>query len=221
MPTIIWNNQKLARRYMKHSYIRKYQTYFLIIVIFFFSFSCSSVRYDSIPKQKNLYGSTVIANKINSLLDTLMNLSSIIDQDEARIVAETVIIYPMELANHYELTKPPIFHNILINFGNKKRGLCTHWAQDILIKIESLNLKTFKLYWGIANRDNKFRLQHSTAIVSAQDKGFNDGLVFDGWRKSGDLVWAKVTEDKYVWENLYKDPEREWESIKHLEAGKR
>lgn len=122
---------------------------------------------------------------------------------EARAVAEVAIEYPLQLAREYELTTPPLWHNTLVNLGIKPRGLCIDWTRDLLVRLQTLRLRTLQLHWGVANYDAVFRIEHSTAIVSARRQPLERGIVLDPWRHSGQLFWARVTEDPaYRWRPL-------------------
>lgn len=137
--------------------------------------------------------------KVQKISTNLNALSPTIDPLEAQTIANTVVYYPLQLAKEYKLTKPPLIHNVLVNSGAKPRGLCIHWAEDILKELQKKNLKTVNLYWAVANKGNLAR-EHSSVVVTAKNHDFNSGLVFDGWRHSGILYWTPVKKDpKYKW----------------------
>ena len=53
----------------------------------------------------------------------------------------------------------------------------------------------------MANSDNAFRLEHSTAVISRLGDTFAEGIVLDPWRKGGTLTWVPTKEDAwYNWE---------------------
>jgi hypothetical protein len=130
----------------------------------------------------------------------IMALGNDIDRDEARLAASIAIEYPLELAQQYEITDPPLVHNTLVNLGVKSRGLCTDWAVDLLTRLRQERFRSLELHWGIANYENLFRLEHSTVIISARGDSLQQGLVLDPWRYGGLLYWAKTLEDSvYQW----------------------
>ncbi len=185
----------------------------LVILTILITASCGSVHYNNIQVQENgfiSHSDPELDVKINNLKAALISLAPDVNHEEAKQVAETAILYPLLLANKYELEKPPVYQNYLINSGSKKRGLCIHWAEDILIKLSELDLKSFNIYWAIANRNKPFVLEHSSPVIAPLTHKMNEGIVLDGWRNSGELFWAKVTDDKYEWENRYSDPTRTW-----------
>ena len=48
--------------------------------------------------------------------------------------------YPLDLAKQYDLVRPALFHNTLINTNSKKRGFYYHFTQDLLKKLKKQNL---------------------------------------------------------------------------------
>lgn len=137
------------------------------------------------------------------LQQLLSNLSPLVDSNEAASVAQVALHYPLQLAKKYQLTTGPILHNILVNAGIKKRGLCIHWTEDLLLKLAELNLKSLHLSWGVANKTATFSLEHSAVVVSAIEQSFKQGIVLDGWRHSGELYFSPVIKDKYDWQQEY------------------
>jgi len=134
-----------------------------------------------------------------SLEAALVALGGDIDGNESRLLAQEAVYHSMRLAESYELIRPPILHNTYVNTGVRKRGLCIHWTEDLLKHFEQLELKGFQFFWGIAEGEGLFRIQHSSVVVTAKDKPFDEGIVLDPWRNSGRLYWGLVKEDKYPW----------------------
>jgi hypothetical protein len=137
--------------------------------------------------------------KIDLLQHDLIVLDKSTDPGEARRLAETSVVYSLFLADEYRVIKQPHLHNILVNLGLKKRGLCFQWAEDLMKQFKTLDLKTFNLYEAVAHKGKKFR-EHNTIVVTAKGKDFFEGIVLDPWRYSGELYWASVKADKYPWE---------------------
>lgn len=124
-----------------------------------------------------------------------------VDPEEAARAARIAYAYTHQLALEYEITDPPLVHNTKVNMGLKPRGLCWHWARDMENRLKLENFQTLDLHRAVANADNRFRLEHSTAIISAKGDDFRDGIVLDPWRKGGRLTWAPVAWDRdYNWE---------------------
>jgi len=140
-------------------------------------------------------------DEIKSLQLELLGLGDTVDPIEAQRVAETAVVYPMILANRYDLVRPPIWHNALVNIGIRDRGLCFHWTADLMNRLYRLNTKSFTFYWAIANHDDSLRLEHNSVVVTAKGQDFMGGIVLDGWRDSGRLFWCPVRSDKYPWKS--------------------
>lgn len=121
-------------------------------------------------------------------------------QQEAAVMAQTVLSAAPELAKQYRLIRPALFQNLLINTGIRERGFCYHWAGDLLKALQQLNLKIFQLHWGVAH-DRKLT-EHNSVVITAPAAPFETGLVLDGWRHAGKLYWTLVKKDHYPWKEL-------------------
>ncbi len=138
--------------------------------------------------------------RINELNLALMALGDDIDHDEARSAATIAIEYPLVLAQEYQVSDPPLVHNVLVNLGVKPRGLCVDWTADLMTRLYEERFRSFELHWGVANYESAFRIEHSTVIISARGDSLQQGLVLDPWRYSGQLFWAKTPQDaEYDW----------------------
>ncbi len=135
--------------------------------------------------------------EIAGLQFALTALHPQIQTSEAAQVATLAYSYPCQLAHDYRLVRPPLFHNLLINLRLKQRGLCYQWAEDLAAKLQTLDLESLELHWGVA-REGTFR-EHNTVVITAWQQPFTNGIVLDPWRRSGTLVWTAVTNDSYSW----------------------
>jgi hypothetical protein len=123
-----------------------------------------------------------------------------VDANEARQVAAVSIRYPLQLAGEWHVTPPALFNNVLINWGMHPRGLCYQWADDLTAKLITLHLQTLELHRGIAYQ-YKLR-EHSSVVLTAPGQTFTNGIVLDAWRDCGRLHSAAVTTDKYPWQEI-------------------
>ncbi|WP_439525849.1 hypothetical protein [Roseovarius mucosus] len=141
------------------------------------------------------------AQEVTRLAAAIRGLGPDVDPEEAARAARIAYEHTHRLALEYEITDPPIVHNTKVNMGLKPRGLCWHWARDMEDRLKLEEFQTLDLHRAVANAENAFRLEHSTAIVSAKGDDFRKGIVLDPWRRGGRLTWAPVTEDRaYKWE---------------------
>lgn len=186
--------------------------YFLSLFLVISLSACVPIRYGDV--ETNSKGQLVNMSKeelpdefkyrTDQLYQQLVDLDASIDPQEAREVADSTIFYAMSLAKEYELTWPPIVHNMLVNYGFRPRGLCIHWCYDILALHRSKNFKTMEFHWGVANEGNKkngrFAYEHSSPVVTPVGGDFYGGIVLDAWRDSGELKFGKISDDKYDWQ---------------------
>ena len=148
----------------------------------------------------------IYREKVKQLEQVLVALSETVDKTEAMMVAETALRESAVLAEEYQLVRPAVAHNLLIALGLKDRGLCYHWTEDLMKRLQALDLKSLQLYWGVAHRGSELR-EHNCVVVSAKEQDFSKGIVLDPWRNSGNLFWARVTQDDYPWKIL---PPSDW-----------
>ena len=164
---------------------------------------CGTVHYDNVKMDKSgVPVATRLSQKqkqsMTALTQAIKDLDDSVSPQEATIVAHDSIVYSMILANKYELTYPPLWHNVLVNSKKRPRGLCYHWQRDLIAHMKKKNLKTLDIVEGVAH-EKQYWSEHNTMVVKAKGHPFNSGIILDPWRKSGILVWAKVTEDSYPW----------------------
>ena len=145
-------------------------------------------------------------DKVKQLEQELIGLSATIDKTEARILAETAVREAAVLAEEYQLVRPAVSHNLLVVFGVKDRGLCYHWTEDLMKRLDALDLKSVQLHWAVAYRGSELR-EHNCVVITGSGQPFLQGIVLDPWRNSGNLYWARVTKDSYPWKVL---PPSDW-----------
>lgn len=141
------------------------------------------------------------ADEVARLASAIVALAPEVDREEAARAARVAYTHTHDLALQYQITDPPLIHNTKVNMGLRPRGLCWHWARDMEDRLKQEGFQTLDLHRAVANADNRFRLEHSTAIVSAKGAPYDAGIVLDPWRLGGRLTWAPVHEDAaYNWE---------------------
>ncbi|MDD3324735.1 MAG: hypothetical protein PHN38_06410 [Sulfurospirillaceae bacterium] len=165
---------------------------YVFIVVAFLFLGCAP-KYDALHVRQS---------KVDTLTEDILMLSSSIDANEARVLANEAINFPIILAQKYDLVSPPTFHNFLINAGIKERGLCYQWSEDLITQLKKHHFKTIDLRWGVANA--KEFDEHNSVVVTPKNEDFNKGLLLDPWRDSSRIYWTMVSRDsEYRWsENL-------------------
>ncbi len=156
-----------------------------IFTIIFALNSCSSIKYSSTYSIKDNY-------KIEKLTNMLTELGG--DKNEAKELATLAVTHSKKLANDYNLVSPPQYHNFLVNSGQRERGLCFHFVEDLMKEINSRGFKSFDFKWGRANPD-KLDEHNVIVVVKKGSSDFNNGVILDAWRNSGNLYFIKVKDD--------------------------
>lgn len=116
---------------------------------------------------------------------------------EAQAVATTTLSTLSELQKRYRMIRPALLHNLLINARFKKEGFCWHWTRDLKERLAKLPLKEYDLLWAKA-REGSFR-EHNALVIVSRGMPLKEGLVLDGWRRSGRPFWIPVKNDRYPW----------------------
>lgn len=170
--------------------------------------SACSVHYDEVSFDKEKKITTVSAIeggdqvKIKDLTSAIIKLGPNIDPNEAAWVAREAVLYPKYLANQYRLMWPPNYQNVLVNTGQREKGLCYQWARDMTSHIGKRKYKTLTMQRAVANQGGKF--EHNVLTVAALGKGVEDAIILDPWRHNSILYWVKTKDDpNYQWTKYY------------------
>ncbi len=138
--------------------------------------------------------------EIAQLTQGILDLGPGVDPEEASRAAHVAYQYSHQLALQYQITDPPLIHNIKVNAGLRPRGLCWHWATDLEARLKQEDFKTLELHRAIANADSKIRIDHSTTLISRRGDTLYQGIVLDPWRYGGVLFWSPTLKDtRYKW----------------------
>lgn len=134
----------------------------------------------------------------------LVKLSPSVSPDEARRVAFTAYTTGRQLAAEWRMVKPATVQSFLIHIGARKAGHCFQYANELLLRLDALKLRTLELHWAECN-PREFD-EHNVIVVTARRQPFEQGIVLDNWRNSGRLVWGPVKGDPpFRWQ------ENQWE----------
>lgn len=166
---------------------------FLIIITIFFS-ACT-VKYDNNILKESSYQQS----RINYLSNMIQELSILVNKEESRAAAYEAIKHSRELANEYTMITPPTLHNVLVNINMRDKGLCYHFANDLMAHLQKQKYKTFKFFRIVSNKGEYD--EHGSVLLTRDDIKFENSIVLDAWRDSGELFFIKVKDDKeYKWE---------------------
>jgi hypothetical protein len=176
---------------------------FIITALFFLN-GCAHINYPGISTRDyenpvRISTESTYRDRMEILKKELSALDEDVDEDESRLIAKEAILFSFFLAKEFRIIRPAILHNILVNMRFKERGLCVHWTEDLLEHLRRLDLKSFQLHWGVAHHGETWRVEHSSVVITAKGQDFEDGIVLDPWRHSGNLYWSLVKKDRYPW----------------------
>ncbi len=137
---------------------------------------------------------------VAALEQALLALGPDVDAAEAARAARLAYSVTADLKREYRITNSPLVHNAKVNMGLRERGLCYHWARDVQTRMTHGRFASLQFDRLVANAENPFRLEHSTAVVFARGDMWRNGIVLDPWRTGGTLHWDQVRDDvKYGW----------------------
>ncbi len=159
---------------------------FIFFLAFIFFSACSSIHYNK------LYDPIKDKAKEEKLAKMLYRVSG--NAQESKELAHLAITQGRALANQYHLVSPPLYHNFLVNSGLRKRGLCFHFVEDLMKEINKRGFSSFDFRWGRANGD-KLNEHNVIVVLGDKEQNFNNGIILDAWRNSGELYFCKVKDD--------------------------
>jgi hypothetical protein len=133
-----------------------------------------------------------------ALRNRIAALSPSVRPEEAQRVTQCAYTTGRELKREWRVVWPPGLQNFLVNTGARKGGLCFQWATELLLRLDSLKLKTLELHW--AESYETTASEHNVIVVTAVGQPFQRGILLDNWRYGGRLIWGPVTGDpQYHW----------------------
>jgi len=133
-----------------------------------------------------------------SLRRRIAALSPSVSPDDARRVVYTAYMTGVELRRQWRVVWLPGVQNLLVNIGARKGGLCFQWATELLVRLDALKPQTLELHW--AESFVNTGAEHNVIVVTARGQPFEQGVLLDNWRYSGQLVWTQVAMDpEYHW----------------------
>lgn len=128
----------------------------------------------------------------------LESLPGALTPDDARRLAIGAFEAADRLHARYRPLRPPQLGNLAFYLGLRQRALCCHWAEDLLRELSRLELPSVSLHWGVAHLGSRLR-EHSAVVAVPQGASFEQGMVLDLWRHSGELFYVRADQDRYPW----------------------
>ena len=135
------------------------------------------------------------------LANQLIALSPRVDRNEAKLLADFAFATVARLRQEYRMFGTPIFNNFLIYHGLRKRGYCYQWTEDLLVSLDTLDLKTLELHWA-ESYAGTYR-ENNCLVVTPKGQPFERGMILECWRHFGHLRWNLVLSDE---DRYYENP---------------
>lgn len=133
----------------------------------------------------------------DSLAIQLQTLDKKLDTKQAQLISQNILTTSKEIKEEFDPLPLPWFNNFLVNIGLKEKGLCWEYRDALLLKLKP-KVAPLTLLPVVANRDKSN--EHNAVIIVSKNINFEDALLLDLWRKSGEPYIVKVGEDiKYRW----------------------
>ncbi len=146
----------------------------------------------------HIRSSADVVDNARQLEAAITSLSSSIHAEDAKLISQVLVTSTAELAQGYRMTNPPQYHNFLVKLGIRERGLCCHWAKDLYSRIQRVNQGSVQFDWLVAKHGSLLS-EHNTLVIYAENSSWQQGMVYDPWRKAGWPYWVSVKQDKYPW----------------------
>jgi len=153
--------------------------------------------------------------KAQELSKQFAALSPRVDPSEAKLLAECAYATVARLRQQYQMFGTPIFNNFLVYHGLRKRGYCYQWTEDLLLALDTLQLKTLELHWGEAHAGTW--MENNCLVVTAKGQAFERGMILDCWRHFGHLRWNLIPSD----EDRYYENAKYAQFVRNRAAAKR
>ena len=123
------------------------------------------------------------------------------DPAEARILAREAVRYSLKLRRRYRAGDLPRWHNLLVNAGIRKRGLCWHWADDLYRHLRSYSFRSLRILPVGANVGSYWREHNALGVFPVSGAPLpRRGILLDPWRGGGRLYFVPLDRDPdYSW----------------------
>ena len=139
--------------------------------------------------------------RITQLSDLLQSLDKNIPSGEATMLSQDIFHETAILTKEFQLTSPPWFHNVLVNVGVRKKGLCYHWSDALYVYFSEKKYLHFEFHLVGANIGEYF-YEHNALVIVAKNGLIKNGILIDPWRDSGKLYFSRIGDDtKYQWKH--------------------
>jgi|GEM_PF-2333393 len=122
-----------------------------------------------------------------------------IPSQESAALAKDVTTYVNRLEARFGRTTSPYVHNLLVNLGVKKKGLCWHYADALYLHL--LHRYPHYRVHLIGTHIGDYWREHNAVALTNRDNNLSRAVILDAWRTPGKLVAVPIKEDTYKWEH--------------------
>lgn len=135
----------------------------------------------------------------DALTLAILRLGPGVAYDEARRISAVAYAYPHVLLRDYQAELGVLSAKRPPAIDLKSPPVCAKWADRLLQRLLREAPRTLELRMAMADPSITTPFAHTTVVVSAKGALLSSGLVLDGCRRSGNLYWKPVKDDRYRW----------------------
>lgn len=163
-----------------------------IILAALFAFgaaSCAPIAENPIKRNQRAYELTA---KIQEMYPT-------VDPRAAGDFATAAVESSAKWRGEWEVKTAPWLHNTLVNTKFRERGLCYQWAQYLYVDVERHLPPKMRMSLVRTVDDGVFNEHHVISLHGMHDS-WSRGIILDGWKGAGNLVFYPVANEPGKWE---------------------
>jgi hypothetical protein len=139
------------------------------------------------------------SQRADRLTAQIRNLYPAVDPRAASEFATAAVESSAKWRGEWEVKTAPWLHNTLVNTKVRDRGLCYQWAQYMYVDLEP-HLPPRMRMSLIRTVDNSVFNEHHVISLHGVNDSWSHGMVLDGWKGAGNLVFYPVADEPGKWE---------------------
>jgi hypothetical protein len=129
----------------------------------------------------------------------ILDIYPTVDASAAGEFAKAAVESTAKRRSEWEVKTAPWLHNTLVNTKFRDRGLCYQWAQYLYVDVERHLPSTMRLTL-ICTVDKRLFTEHHVLSLHGQNDSWSCGILLDGWKGAGNLVFYPVADEPDKWE---------------------
>lgn len=136
--------------------------------------------------------------RIEGLSNEIQRVCGPVKKAAARKVAETAVNCSARKREEWGVGCNPWVHNALVNAQFRKYGLCYHWSNALWDDLRPVLPHQLKMTL-IETDSAGFSLGHHAVSLHRADGYWTQGVVLDGWKGGGMLVYQELSKSGRKW----------------------